>query len=131
MKSVKPGRAPSFMGGVGAIVVGVFGVFWTIGARGIGAPGIFTAFGVIFVILALVMAVYNFINATGKNRFSEFDITDSREEQDPLNARFGGATPDEAGEPHPDGEIEFCPYCGALIGDGYRYCRKCGKKLPE
>lgn len=131
MKSVKPGRAPSFMSGVGTIIVGVFGVFWTIFARSIGAPGIFTAFGVLFVVLALVMAVYNFANATGKNRFSEFDITDSREEPDPLNQRFGGATPGEAAQFHPDDETEFCPFCGALIGDGYRYCRKCGKKLPE
>ena len=25
----------------------------------------------------------------------------------------------------------FCPYCGAKAEEGYEYCRRCGKKLPD
>lgn len=30
MKSVKPGRGPSFMNGVGYVAAAVFGIFWMI-----------------------------------------------------------------------------------------------------
>ena len=33
--------------------------------------------------------VYNLKNATSKDRFSTFDITDESEESDPLNETFG------------------------------------------
>ena len=51
MKSVKPGRGPSFMNGVGYVAAAVFGIFWMILAGGIGAPGLFVAFGAIFVLV--------------------------------------------------------------------------------
>ena len=129
MKHIKPGRGPSFMGGIGAVFVGIFGVGWTIMASSMGAPAIFPLFGVGFVILAIVMAVYNFSNATGKNRFSAFDITSDAEEPDPLNERFGGQR-----SPAPEDDAEaaaFCPFCGERAEDTYRYCRKCGKELPR
>ena len=37
MKSIKPGRGPSMMGGVGSVIAAIFGVFWTIGAVQMGA----------------------------------------------------------------------------------------------
>lgn len=40
MKSVKPGRGPSFMNGVGYVAAAVFGIFWMILAGGIGAGGL-------------------------------------------------------------------------------------------
>jgi hypothetical protein len=128
MKSVKPGRAPSFMGSVGSIIIGVIGIGWTIGANQMGAPGFFTLFGVGFVTLAVVGAVYQLKNATSKNRFSAFDITDGSEETDPLNARFGARN--ESPAPSADSGAAFCPYCGAKAEDGYLYFKKCGKKLP-
>ena len=128
MKSVKPGRGPSFMGGIGGIAAGVFGIIWTISASSMGAPGIFTAFGVVFILLAVGSAIYNLLNAAGKKRFSAFDITDGDEEPDPLNERFGrnGQTTPRADA---DGD-GFCPYCGAKTQDAYRYCEQCGKELP-
>ena len=84
MKSIKPGRGPSFMGGVMSILVGLFGVVWTVVAASAGG-GFFALFGIIFIAVAVVQAIYNFKNATGKNRYSAFDITDSSEEPDPLN----------------------------------------------
>ena len=55
-----------------------------------GAPAFFPIFGVIFIIMGIVQAAYNYKNATGKNRYSSFDITEDGEEPDPLEQRFGG-----------------------------------------
>lgn len=76
MKSVKPGRGPSFMGGIGAVFMAFFGVIWTVMAANMGAPVFFVLFGVGFIILAVVWGVYHFHNAAGGNRFSAFDITE-------------------------------------------------------
>ena len=46
MKSVKPGRGPSAMGAMGSVIAVIFGIFWTIAAASMGAPGIFPLFGV-------------------------------------------------------------------------------------
>ncbi len=127
MKSIKPGRGPSFMGGIMSILMGLFGVVWTVLALGMGG-GIFALFGVIFVVVAVVQAVYNFRNATSKNRYSAFDITDNGEEPDPLNERFGSP---QSGERNQDGvHSKFCPYCGTSVGKDYEFCDNCGKKLP-
>ncbi|NCB52832.1 MAG: zinc ribbon domain-containing protein [Clostridia bacterium] len=128
MKSIKPGRGPSFMGGIGSVAAVIFGVIWTFTAATMGAPALFPLFGVVFIILGIVQAVYNFKNAAGKNRFSTFDITDEGEETDPLNDRFG--QPDQEGyTAGPEEPGNFCPYCGAGINFDYAFCRKCGRKL--
>lgn len=134
MKSIKPGRGPSMMGGFGSIFSIVFGIFWTVLAasmtKGLGLIGvIFPLFGVLFIIIGIFNAVYNFKNATGKNRYSSFDITDDHEEPDPLNQYFGDKpehTPDAAST-----GSSFCPYCGAPVQDDFAFCRKCGKALPK
>ena len=95
MKSVKPGRGPSMMGGIGSIFGIVFGIIWTCGAASIGAPGFFLLFGVAFIGIGVVNAVYSFKNASGDNRYSAFDIVDSDEEPDPLNVRFGSRSDPE------------------------------------
>jgi drug/metabolite transporter superfamily protein YnfA len=132
MRSIKPGRGPSMMGGIGSLGAVVFGIFWTIMASSIGAPGIFTAFGVIFIIMALVSGAYNFMNATSEHRYSSFDITDDMEEPDPLNQQFAEhkeyKTPDNNAEI--PGESNYCPYCGAQVQNGFEFCNKCGRKLP-
>ena len=121
MKSVKRGRGPSFMGGMGSVFAAIFGIIWTLASatmtRGMGIMGvIFPLFGLVFVGFAVVNALYDFKNATSKKRYSEFDIVDGEEEPDPLNEKFG--------------EAEFCPYCGAKVEGDFEYCPKCGKKLP-
>lgn len=132
MRSIKPGRGPSFMSGIGNIAAVVFGIFWTFTAMSMGAPGFFPVFGVIFVFIGIAGAIYNFRNATSENRYSAYDITDSGEETDPLNARFGKRE-EEAGD---NGDSNgsgasgsFCPYCGAETGEGYVFCKKCGRRL--
>lgn len=126
MKSVKPGRAPSMMGGIMSIAMGLFGVIWTVIAAGMGG-GLFVLFGVVFIAVAVVQAVYNFRNATSPNRYSAFDITEDSEEPDPLNQRFGEQhqSPADGGS-----TASFCPYCGTKAQSGYSFCSSCGKKLP-
>ncbi len=129
MKSIKPGRGPSFMGGVISVALIVFGIFWTAMAASMGAPFFFPIFGVVFIAVGIAQAVYNFKNATGKNRFSSFDITDDTEEPDPLNQRFhprDSAQSEASGEP---GAAGYCPYCGAATASDHLFCRKCGRKI--
>ena len=88
MKSVKRGRGPSFLSGIIGIGIALFGVFWTILAIA-GGAWFMAPFGLIFIGVAIFNTIYNFKNATGKNRYSEYDITDSEEEPDPWNEKFG------------------------------------------
>lgn len=138
MKSIKRGRAPSMMGGVMSLLIGLFGVAWTIVALRIGG-GFMAVFGLIFVAVAVIQAIYHFRNATGKNRYSEYDITDGQEEPDPLNERFdgapvaGGPSGPSASAPSasaPSGSL-FCPYCGAPVDVNFAFCNRCGKRLPD
>lgn len=139
VKSVKPGRGPSAMGAVGSIFVGIFGVIWTISAASMGAPGFFVLFGLFFVGMAIVQAIYHFKNATGENRMSLFDITSEQQEPDPLNQYFKGASQQgEQGRAQSSvqsvhqGEVNFCPFCGSRITDqAHRFCTACGKEIKE
>ena len=127
MKSIKPGRGPSMMGGVVGIFMIFFGIIWTVLAS--QASGLFALFGIGWTCIAVVMTVHNFKNATGKNRYSSFDIVDAAEEPDPLNERFGQPAEQDA-HPTANGENKFCPYCGTAVEDDFAYCNNCGKKLP-
>lgn len=130
MKSIKPGRGPSAMNAIGSVAAVIFGIFWTIMASSMGAPAIFPLFGVVFIGLGIAQAVYHFKNATEKNRFSAFDITDGSEEPDPLQQRFH-ATVETAPYKNSDDDVQFCPYCGTPVQAGFEFCAKCGKKLPQ
>ncbi|MCI3922154.1 zinc ribbon domain-containing protein [Paenibacillus sp. TRM 82003] len=134
MKSIKPGRGPSAMGAVGSFAVGLFGIFWTIGAASMGAPPFFMLFGIVFIGLAVIQGVYHVKNATGKNRMSVFEITDRHEEPDPLNRyvrQQSGSDNEPAGfNGNKEQNINFCPYCGNKLSDvTYRFCPKCGQEM--
>jgi len=131
VKSIKPGRGPSMMGGVMSVAVGVFGLIWTAIAVSIGG-GLFALFGIVFIIVAIVQAVFHFKNATSQNRYSAFDITDGDEEPDPLNERFGNRPERQEGSRvvHSGPETVFCPYCGTKAEADHVYCRRCGEQLP-
>lgn len=125
------------MGAAGSIVVAIFGIFWTIMAFTItrDAPFpigfIFPAAGILFVGFGIFQAVYHYKNATSKQRMSLFDITDSKEEPDPLDVRFGGtetATDPAERSQKLSPERAFCPYCGQSVQSSFQYCPKCGKK---
>ena len=137
MKSIKPGRGPSAMGAAGSLGVVVFGIFWTIMAFAMtrDAPfplvgTIFPLFGIIFVAIGIFQTIYHFKNATSKERMSLFDITESNEEADPLNRRFGQQSADENQQTdETTGQRAFCPYCGERVKTEYQYCPSCGKTL--
>jgi len=158
MYSIKPGRGPSLMGGVGAIGAAIFGVIWTIGAATMGAPGFFALFGVIFIVFAIVTGIVNIYNATNRNRFSTFDITTGEEESDPIaealdlrgrdrdrggrSARSvgsrgetewepGGGQGDSSVEDGPRRRFEgdYCPFCGAKVEKDFAFCPNCGKDI--
>lgn len=134
MKSIKPGRGPSMMGGFGALASVAFGVIWTLAGINMGAPVFFPLFGLVFIAFGVGQAIYNFRNAKGENRYSAFDIVDSDEEDDPLNRRYGARHEDAADSSAPsDGSpaAGYCPYCGAPAEEGFAFCRRCGKKLPK
>lgn len=118
MKSVKQGRGPSFLGGIVAIFIGINGIVITALMLKNGA-GMMAFPGFMFVAIAVVMAIYNFKNATSKNRYSVLDITEGDEEPDPLNQIFGEQK-----------ENNFCPYCGEKLGEDFKYCNNCGKQQP-
>jgi hypothetical protein len=130
--SVKPGRAPSLLGGIGSLIAICFGVLWTIMARQItkdapfGIVGVFPLFGVLFIIAGVVNALYHFRQATQEKRYSVLDVTDSETEPDPLNLRFGPKAVDDVKQRH-----RFCPYCGCDTEDEFRFCPSCGRVLPE
>ena len=126
MKSIKPGRGPSMMGGLVGIIMICFGIAWTAFAASVS--GIMAIFGVLWTCVAVIITVFNMINATRKNRYSSFDIVDSTEEPDPLNERFRPATREDC--PEKDSPGRFCPYCGAEVAGDFAFCNHCGKKLP-
>ena len=114
------------MGGVVGIFMIGFGILWTVLVA--QANVFFALFGVLWTGIAVVNTVYNFKNATGKNRYSAYDITEEHEESDPLCDRFGQQNAAE--ESPKSAPKRFCPYCGAAIADGYVFCHYCGRKLP-
>lgn len=133
MKQIKPGRAPSMMSGIVGIFMVVIGIAWTIGAAGMGAPWFFCLFGVVWTCIAGMNTLYNFKNATSKNRYSMMDIVDSSEEPDPLNVYFGNQDDEQeiSTFSETDVDAEYCPYCGTKVEQDFRFCHKCGKELPE
>lgn len=124
MKSIKPGRGPSFFSGIVSVLVALFGVLWIIITASMGA-GLFSLFGLIFVAVAGGQAYMHFKNATSENRYSAFDIVDETEEPDPLNERFGST---EKAEKASAGKA-FCPWCGAEVEKEHKFCSTCGREL--
>ena len=127
MKSIKPGRGPSLMGGIMGVALIFFGLLWMVVAIQIGF-GFMALFGLVFVGIAIAQTVYNFKNATGENRYSAFDIVDSQEEDDPLNQRFGKASLPSRSKVS-EKAAAVCPYCGERAGADFVFCKRCGKKL--
>lgn len=134
MYSVKPGRGPSIIGGIGSIVVGIFGIVWIGAAVEMRAPAVFPLFGVVFVLAAIGGAIYNFYNAGARERLSEHDIVHHSEEGDPV-ARALGHEPEALGnsgaaEPKPRRFAgDYCPFCGVKVEPHFDYCPKCGKDI--
>ena len=130
MHSVKPGRGPSLMNGIGGIIAALFGVFWISVANFIGAPTPFVLFGVLFVVMAVASAAYNFYNAASKDRMSAFDVT--THEGDPIARAMGHEQPPRPASTSSIASTDaakFCPYCGTGLRAEFEFCPKCGKQV--
>ena len=114
------------MGGVMGIAGALFGVFWTVMAIA-GGAWFMAPFGLIFIGVAVYNTIYNFRNATGKNRYSEYDIVDENEEPDPWNEKFGNIREEEKNS---STAAKYCPYCGEKAEKDYKFCSSCGRELP-
>lgn len=126
MKSIKPGRGPSMMGGIAGIFMIIIGIGWTIVASQLN--WLMALFGICWTGIAITNTVYNFKNAKNKNRYSTYDIVDGFEEPDPLNQRYGNpAVPCQ----RPGTSSSFCPYCGKQTDQEFDFCPGCGKRLPD
>lgn len=125
MKSIKPGRGPSIQEGISSILAVIFGFIWIGFTARIGG-GLFTLVGVIFVIGSIIQAIYNFRNASRKNRYSMYDIVDHDEEPDPLNMRF--KQPKQSRTQYD--RRKYCPFCGTEVESKYKYCPECGTRQP-
>ena len=135
MHSLKPGRGPSLMRGLGGLIAIVGGIIWTVAASSMGAPGVFVLFGIVFILAAVATTVYSFWAATTRNRPSTFDITRGDEEYDPI-ARALGHEPKVDGPSMDDGESkprrfegEYCPFCGEKVEGEFDFCPHCGKDI--
>ncbi len=119
------------MKAIGSIIGIIFGIFWTISVATMGAPVFFPLFGIVFIIMGCANFYYNYKNATGKNRFSEFDIVNKDEEIDPLEKHFNYTNDksDFAKQNESKGEFNYCPYCGKSLESEFEFCPKCGKKV--
>ena len=151
MKSVKPGRALSFIGGVISVIFVIIGIIWIAMSASPGVAPVYPTFGAVFIVTGIAMSFYWFKNAFGKNRFSLFDIADGDREPDPLNVFFGGNRSRQATksvrETKPikvksvavrtkkssDMSVSkpggFCPHCGAKAEPGSTFCGQCGEML--
>jgi len=130
---------------IGSVISVIFGLFWTIIAINMtasfpfGTVGlIMPLFGVAFIALGIINAVYHYKNATGKDRFSILDITDSTEEGDPAEKWVKKAIHEDTksaekinGNENGHLEFNYCPFCGRRLEDDYNYCPSCGKELHD
>lgn len=138
--SVKPGRMRSAQSAAGGIFAVVFGIIWIIAAVSMGAPWFFPLFGIVFIATAGYNTYISYKNATGDNRYSEFDIVDINSEPDPWDEKFRNGsefyTVNESGSPigaadAAHSRTNFCPYCGTAAEADFEFCKSCGKKLPD
>ena len=106
MTNKKPGKGSVTMGIIG-ICVAVFGIIWTVGANRMASEAFFydstpslilTAGGILFVVIAVSIAIRGFRG----------DTEEDRENQSQDKATWS------------------CPYCGAAVSEDEAFCPSCG-----
>lgn len=127
---VKPGRGMSFIGFIGSIIVVAFGIGWLIlviysfrKENELDSPSFyfFLLFGIIFILVGIGSAIYNYKNAFSKKRFSVFDIVEDSKESDPFESPIKKGRQSDA--------LNYCPYCDSPVEESFSFCPKCGKGL--
>ena len=117
MNNHKPNRDAAIMG-IAGIAAAVFGVIWTIETNSMtrnspfgGSPSmIMTAGGILFVVIAVLIAVRSFRSG-------------AEEDQEPGDAPMDRDTREI---PPPKKAKWTCPYCGTAVDDDQAFCPGCG-----
>ena len=139
MKSIKGGRGSSIIGAIGlfgiaavaAVALGEFNKQDSFGFGGGNVSKVPTVFLVVFILIAVCCGVYELYNAIAKNRPSVMDITDGKEEPDPLNEYFHGKYDMESTKSPAAQGSRFCPNCGKPVEADANFCSRCGKELKK
>lgn len=135
MKSIKPGRAPSLMGGVMSLLVGLFGIVWTGRRVCVGRRRV----------RALWRDLRDHRHRAGRvplqKRCGEKPLFRIRHHRRARGAgpafgalRRAGTDAQQGASAAPEGSAPgslFCPYCGAPAALDYAFCKRCGKRLPD
>ena len=122
MNKKRPGKGISIMG-IAGIAAAVFGVIWTIETNsmtrnspfGGGPKMIMTAGGILFVVIAVLIAVRSFRSG-------------AEEDQEPGDSSARGGTEQAAQGPgQPREKAKWtCPYCGTAVDEDEAFCPGCG-----
>ena len=115
-KEKKAGKAMT----MSSLVFGlIFSIFWCVMAVSIGA-WFMLFFGVPFVGM-MAYRLYVFRQIAKEN--------EKKEQQKHADPWDRPAVTDEPRQGHTGSG--FCPYCGGGIQEGFVFCPKCGRRLPE
>ena len=129
MKSVKPGRGPSMMGGVASVFAVVFGIIWMGGAASMGAPGFFLLFGVAFIGIGVVNAVYSFKMPPGKTAIPPMTLwTVTRSRTRWMSASAGSRTTRYLRRRGKRGSLPTAPTAGQSWGRAFPSAGSAGKR---
>jgi len=131
MKRIKPGRGPSALTFIGSLIAIIFGLIWIatviyLGKKENDLPTPLLLFGALFILIGVINAVYAYINAFGKKRFSLMDVVEPSEEGEPNepDEKTLNKTGQESG-------LNYCPHCGNPVKESFVFCPKCGKTLKS
>ncbi len=119
-RNIPVGPIAAIPGVVMAVFVIIFGVFWTMSARSAGAPGIFTLFGIGFVVVAIT-GLASVVAAALKVGSR---VTSSYEEEDPVV--LYRPEPEKHKTEHAPQVYRECSYCGTRVDADENRCPNCG-----
>lgn len=160
MKNVKRKRGPSFLSFLGSLAAIIFGVLWTVLAY-VGTSSLratdgtmkivgyaFPIFGIIFILMGIFEATYNFKRAMSQKKSIEEDTLQedenrtfslfSKKNKNPYRSTRSSSNAEDEYE---DEDYDFsqtnpnmsfkkyCTECGAPLDKNYKYCPECGKKI--
>lgn len=114
------GRLALIPGMVIMLMVVGFAFFWTTSARAMGAPFIFTLFGIGFAIMAIsgfVSVIIAFVKGGAPG-------TVVHDEPEPVD--LYRPNPEEFAMPSPEPQTRNCSYCGTRIDGSAHRCPNCG-----
>jgi hypothetical protein len=120
-------RSSYFVEGVIAVLLALLGLIWTVNvvSRLSSREDMLASFGVLFICVAVVIAVYCFKKAAEAGRCeNEYDneIIKNISLTDGKAGNYGKK------ETHEEKE-KFCPHCGTPASGYFDTCLNCGKKL--